>query len=339
MRYKSILVMLTLIMLTFNVTPVSAVPVPLLDLSTLTRDADLIVIGRVAAVQEIEPTTINRGSQSLPAHLMRASLQTYRVLKGRSSQKVVFFDFVSPETFLGYRGIVTNQLGMFFLRSSSNRRYVVANPFYPFVVACQAVRQPSEGDDLDRVVAELAHVLVARETSLNERREAVHVLGTVKSPASVAALRRSARKGDTILRLEAIAALANLGDISILEIAADNLLNPPEGVDDYLLKNLALAIGAGIKDPQALPSLTHLLSAPDVIVRRSAARAIRRMRVKDDINALILMLGDSDREVRYEGVIGLSETTGQDEWGPSVTLFASEEERFLSHWRDWARNR
>jgi hypothetical protein len=52
---------------------------------------------------------------------------------------------------------------------------------------------------------------------------------------------------------------------------------------------------------------------------------------------LATTLDDTDFEVRYYGVTGLAEISGQLEWHPNMEVFRAEEARYLRHWRDWAR--
>ena len=54
---------------------------------------------------------------------------------------------------------------------------------------------------------------------------------------------------------------------------------------------------------------------------------------------MIEALWDPDREVRYYAVVGLGEITGQNEWTPATDYFAQNEEKFLTHWREWAKSR
>jgi hypothetical protein len=49
------------------------------------------------------------------------------------------------------------------------------------------------------------------------------------------------------------------------------------------------------------------------------------------------LLYNSDKEIRYEAVMGLAEITGQGSWGPAVNIFNSDEQRYLTYWREWAK--
>ncbi len=57
------------------------------------------------------------------------------------------------------------------------------------------------------------------------------------------------------------------------------------------------------------------------------------------VESLVIALNDNNRQVRYEGVIGLAELTGQDQWAPAIGTFESDEQKYLDHWKEWARTR
>lgn len=164
------------------------------------------------------------------------------------------------------------------------------------------------------------------------------LLSTVATPASTAALKRAARSLDEQLRLMAAGVLLSRNDTSMLNTVENVLLNQPAGINDSVLSGLAGGL-KGIRDPQAIPSLSRLLKARDARVWQSASAALRNMKAAAAIEPLVEALEDSDREVRYNAVIGLAEITGQYEWGPSVELFQREEQKFLTHWIEWARSR
>jgi HEAT repeat protein len=117
------------------------------------------------------------------------------------------------------------------------------------------------------------------------------------------------------------------------------VLSPPAGVDDGLLSQLALAIKDGIRDKMAIPALEQLLAARDVRFRRAAASALRHMAVEATIGPLAKALEDADREVRYNGVLGLAVITKQSEFGPAYDQFERDEGRYLSFWREWLKRR
>lgn len=308
-------------------------PLPLLDLPALTRNADLIVLGQITSIRESGRVTITLEGKATESQSMVAELTARGVLKGKVDSPRIFFTFAVPMVESGYKTIAPSQFGLFFLRADGDERFTVLSPYYPFLVA--ASDSPKlKGNDLDRVVGTIAHLLAQPSAEL--RREAIYILDTASTDEATDALRRAASDGDTVVKLQALAALLRRGDISVLNIAEDFLLHPKPNVDEYLRRNVSVSL-EGIKDPRAIVTLVRLLAAPDIQTRRSSAGALRHMHTTAAIGPLLTALESSDRGVRYQGVIGLAELTGQDEWAPSVELFQKDEQHFIAHWKEWGR--
>ena len=314
-----------------------ATPVPALNLPELTSRADLIVAGQVLAVQEEGRASINTQGRPVPARRMLATLRTFRVIKGPSGSDTVSFVFLQPEVPLGYTGIVAEQFGLFFLRAAPRQGYEVLNPYHPFIVAAPDAPSAAEGDALERVIAEVAHVLNSPLTPHDERARAVGILAGVESAAAAAALRKAAQTLDGPLRLHVAAALLRRNDLTTLDLAEKTLTSPPKEIDAGTLSKLAYAIRDGVTDPQAVPALTRLLGSKELFVRQSAAAALRHVGDESVIEPLSKALQDGDREVRYQAVLGLATVTGQSEWSPSLDLFIKDEQRYLTYWREWAK--
>ncbi|MCA1568135.1 MAG: HEAT repeat domain-containing protein [Acidobacteria bacterium] len=315
----------------------SAAPIPALNLPELTKKADLIVAGQVIAVQEEGRVSINTQGRPVPARRMNATLRTFRVLKGPSGTAIISFVFLDPEVPLGYAGVAAPQFGLFFLRAAPQQGYEVLNPYHPFVVASPDAPTTSEGGALERVIAEVAHVLNSPLTPLEERKRAVGILAGVESPAAEAVLKKASQALDGPVRLHIAAALLRRNDIKTLDLAEKVLTSPPQEVESGVLSKLAYAIRDGVTDSRAVPALTRLLESKEVIVRQSAAAALRHVGDETVIEPLLKALQDGDREVRYQAVLGLAIVTGKSDWSPSLDLFIKEEQRYLTYWREWAK--
>jgi 3-isopropylmalate dehydratase small subunit len=308
-------------------------PGPLLDLASLTRQADLIVVGQIVSVRDEVRKVANEGRGS-EGQEITASLNVTRTLKGPQKIGLLEFKTSTPAFDSGYAVVSPKQFGMFFLRSE-NGTYAVLNPYYPFVIAPHQARI-FRGSDLDRVVGEIAYILADRASTDEERRKAVYVLDGARIGLATQALRLATHDADTVVRIQALAALLKRNDISQLNVVEDILLRQPSNIEQYLKGNLAAALD-GIQDSRAIPILSDLLAASEVRVRQRAAAALRHMGVADVIAPLVIALNDRDRQVRYEGVVGLAEITRQYEWAPSVELFQKDEQRYVAHWKEWAR--
>lgn len=137
------------------------------------------------------------------------------------------------------------------------------------------------------------------------------------------------------MRMQALGALLARNDITMLDIAENILLHTPT-TDEHLYLSAALE---GIKDVRAIPALNRLLRSGDVRTRLGAASALRQIGGPGAIDALVSALEDTDREVRYEAVVGLGEITGQYDWTPSIEVFEKNEQHYLSYWKEWAQHR
>jgi FOG: HEAT repeat len=315
--------------------PASYIVSPI-DLERLTNDADLIVIGRMNSVTERGHISGTADGKQLDGERMIATLGVEKSVKGDAVGATVETEFLIPDIPSAYQSIEPFRFGMFFLKRKADGSFRVLDPAYPSVVApANATLTDKQG--LDRTVDIVGQVLLHGKQP-EDRRLAVRVLSSVRTAQATELLRQSTKDRDAVTRLQSISALLNLNDVATLDIAERILLNPPAGVDDYLLANISAAL-EGIKDVQAIPVLQRLLRSSDSRTRLGAISALRQMHDMNAVDSLVIALGDSNRQVRYEAVIGLAELTRQDQWAPAVGTFETDEQKYLNHWKEWARNR
>lgn len=156
----------------------------------------------------------------------------------------------------------------------------------------------------------------------------------------LSALASALKSDNKTLQLNAAIALLQRNDLSGLPIAADLLIHEDSSIPAYLRQNLSSAIGRGVKDARAVPSLTEILrESNDVYARRAAACALRNTGSAIAILPLQNALNDSDSRVRYYAVIGLAEITGSPDWRPLLEDFNSRESYYLQHWKDYPQSK
>ena len=316
----------------------SSIPVPALNLDELTDKADLIVVSQVTSVREIGRTSLPVGNEKVSARVMVSELRVDQVLKGSSGLSSAGVQFFSPEMPIGFRAIQPLSYRVFFLKGSAEDGFRLVSPYYPSVIAVPGI--PAQGVAiLERVVAQVATVLLLPSSSTDQKQEAIFALSSTKSPAATRALRAGLQEKEVTVQLSVTAALLERNEMSGLHIAEEALLNPRPDIPRYLLHNLSYGISEGVREEKAIPSLTRLLNAVSPEVRRAAASALRHTGSRSAIDPLLSAVGDSDLEVRYYSVVGLAEITGQTDWRPNMHDFLSDQHRYLNHWRDWARNR
>jgi len=333
MRHRTVLLRLGAVIV-FTAFWTRAIIVPTFDLDALCAEAALIVVGQVASLEELGKTTIEFGDRTIPAREMVAELHVDHVLKGTTQEgSFLRFHFTIPDEFIGWRSVGQQAYRVFFLKKSASG-LMLSSPYYPSLVAVPGT-DIEEGSPTERVIAELAAVLESQKAPLQDKREAVYALDASKQPEALRALKRSAEVNDMGLRLTVSASLLEHNDISTLPFAEHMLLNTNSAAAPDLLHNLSYAIHEGIKDARAVPTLTRLLGAGNVETRRAAASALVHIGSSSCIDPLLSAIGDSDYEVRYYSVVGLAEITGQADWRPNMDDFNSDQNKYLSHWRDW----
>lgn len=314
---------------------VGAVVAPGLDIDTLTADSTLIVVGQVTSVQNLGRTIIQAGIISSPANAMLATLRVDRVLKGQvTGPTPPAFHFAVPDEMVGWGWVTSSSYGIFFL-VDDHGELKLTSPYHPSLVATpEATIQ--EGTSIERVIGELGAVLESSTPSIQQKREAVYELSRSTDPAVVAVLRPFASINDMTLRLPVNAVLLEHGDLSTLQFAQDSLLNPDPKIAQAAADNFTYAIFMDVKDERAIPALTKLLGVSNIGVRRAAASALMHTGSNSAIKPLLSVLDDSDFQVRFYGIEGLAQITGQTEWGTYMGEFKSNEAKYLNHWKDWA---
>ena len=326
----------TVVFVATFVLSLSAVPVPPLDVPNLTDSAELIVVGRVAHVWETSRSDMEVRGTIMPVQAIRADMQVDRVLKGTLNILPLTIEFlmpISPGGSMGYHGILQSTYRVVFLKHGDHG-YEFASPYYPSLVAVPGVSMHGE-TPLDAIVTELSAVLKASLSSPDEKREAVLALGTIRTSSASEALRAANTSQDVSVRFVAVQGLLLRNDFTGLRMAVDELLQPRSGIP-HMSHNLAYAISQSRPDERSIPEVSRLLHSASVETRRAAASALRNTGSRSAIDGLTTALSDNDFEVRYFGVIGLAEITGQSEWRPLEDEFKSNEQRYLSHWLQWA---
>jgi hypothetical protein len=315
--------------------------VPGLDLDQLVRDSSIIAVGEVTSLQKEGKAPIHLDSLDVTGETVGGVLRVNQVLKGEPYSTELRFAFLIPETFIGWRSPALHTSGVFFfkIRRGTSGELEFTSPYYPFAPAISAFPLKEETTTIDRVVSAIGKAIFSPKDTVGTKVTAVYFLSTSRSEASLKELHSALDNPDRELRVRAAGALLERNDISALPLAVDALLHGFPGASEEAIHNLVYAIAGGVSNEGSVPMVVELLKSPDPQIRRASAAALRRTGSEKAIRALSSLLGDSDLETRYYAVVGLAEITGQTEWRPNMEDFASDQQRYLDHWRDWARNR
>ena len=312
-----------------------AYPVAALDLTALIKNSELIVVGRVVALRDGGELTVSVNGQSVRAHRTFGTLKVTRMLKGGGGRARIDIEFFRDEWGM-ITPILIDEFGMFFLRHTGMNTYGPSDRNFPLLVAL--LNPPvSKVDPFDRVVSELVNVITST-SDVASRIQAIDALNNVRNVQARSALKRAARDAQLSVRLSAVASLVRQNDKASVDTAIEILLGSSQRYDQTLFNKLKVAIRA-VNDPALATDLSRLLEAPDTTTRRAATYALRQMRTSAASKSLSKALNDSDREVRYQAVIGLAEITSDYQWGPALEIYLKDENLYLKHWKDWSKNR
>jgi len=108
-------------------TTAAAVPVPLIRLSDLIEQSDVIVTGTVTAVYDDGPALIDRFGATMTGRMKLADISIDAVVKGTVGGNVRV-RFTAPDEFIGYESVGANSFRMFFFRKNGDE-YVPASPY------------------------------------------------------------------------------------------------------------------------------------------------------------------------------------------------------------------
>ena len=311
-------------------------PVPILNVADLAGTADVIVLGKIVSTRLVGVTTLDLGVEKVPSRVMAGELHAREVLKGVPGASDITVRFFLPGYFIGYPTPPVGTSAIFFL-NQKGQGYDFTSPYYPSVVGAPTAA-PDGGTLVDRLTMRVGAVIESAETSLDQKRQAVFVLGLTPGAKSTQMLQAASRLYEPTVRLNAVAALLRRNDISGLKPAAEALLGPAEDPPSEVTQNLLSGIGL-VKDPNAVPTLATLLKQGRAPVRRAAASALARTASPSAIDALAQALDDGDHQVRYYAVIGLADITGQPSRRPNADDFRDREASYLSYWKEWRRAR
>jgi len=302
------------------------------SLNDLVAKSNVIVVGETQSVEKVGRSSVSGTGASVEKVRIRVS----ELVKGDASKPEIELTFLLPDHPIGYLGVPGNSFRIVFLRTTGSE-LEVSTYERPSLPACIGYRSTG----LDTHARVLQHVLAAvscSHLSDQQRLEAVEFLKGLPGPATTTALKGALAREplDSTVSLAMIAELLRRNDAAVLPRAKAIVQKQEADVSRLVYRNnVALAIGE-LHSPTAIPGLADLITARDVVVRRSAARALRQSYSSLAVAPLAEGLRDNDFEVRYLAVVGLAEISGQKGWRPLENEFKANEQKYLRHWSEWA---
>jgi hypothetical protein len=333
--YRAIAIAIALALLLFS--RIYGTMVPGIDLDRLTDESELIVTGELVSLQNGPTVQLREGSLEFAARSVTGVVSIDQILKGEAPAREISVKFFVPEIFVGWRSVELRKYLVFFLKTESTEQFRFTSPYIRTAAAYRG-GQFEGSTPIDRVVSAIYSAYSSAAARTDQKLELISLLSSSKSSASTNVLRSILSSDDLALRLTADGALLERNDISGMAEAVEALLRDSQVLPENVSHNLLYGIAEGVKDPKSIPHLEQLLRSNDLETRRAATSALMHTHSSEAIAPLEIALEDSDFVVRYYGVVGLAEITGQIDWRPNMDVFRADQERYLKHWRDWSKS-
>ena len=110
-----------------------AVPVPLINVTALTEESDLVILGYVSAAEGTTGLSTNLTS-GVEGHDVTYHVRVDSVLKGAHGDKELLVKHFVPDAPIGYVGIRVPSYAMFFLKKVADD-YRLTSPYYGAMIA------------------------------------------------------------------------------------------------------------------------------------------------------------------------------------------------------------
>ncbi|MFP5234283.1 MAG: HEAT repeat domain-containing protein [Acidobacteriota bacterium] len=317
-----------------------AVGIPHFTIDGIANSAEVIVVADVTKVRDVGPAPpVRFHNVSLAAEAYSAELSVLRTIKGTVSSNI-FVAYAFPKTFVGYNGLRPGVRMVFLSRQVDH--YTLANPYYssfPAELAPPEVTgQRNEISDL--VLSNMLAVVASSNASTSAKREILRVDYALPSTKeTIEALRKGLNvSADRELSGRIQGDLIRFGDLSQLPEVVKLITEGTAGSSEqewllYVLANY-------VRDPRAVQMLVPLLTSSQAKLREVAASVLWHIADPAAVPALVRDLDDPDNMVRFYAVRGLSDIANEYGWGgPSEQEFREHEQKYLTHWKTWARRR
>jgi len=318
------------------------------DLPKLINTSDVVAVARVEAVSQTGSGMVEiPGGRPVSAHFRVATLRVREVLKGARSSTDISIRYTILYSPGGWAGgvpagstirdtLTANSTRIVFLKSVGDH-YEFTNGSYLSIVCAQEAPSGAEpSDTFNRVLLRITDVLHSVSAPQQEKVEAIWQLGAASTDSIIPVLRTFVRSDvahkDEFLRTEALVALLEHKDESVVEAAESELLY---GSAAYWKSNLLFAITRAVQPSRSIPIIAEVLAGSSAPMRTSAAVAIYQTNSSAGIPPLLRALDDPDPEVAFAVMQGLGNLTQSYEWRPKSTEADADWFRCLNHWREY----
>lgn len=326
-----------------------AYPVPGRSTKSLVSQADLIVMGKVERVEQINEGSATLQSTTYTRRDFQATIRVDETIKGEPSPSRLIFNYSTPALDslgnVAEGGLPPNSYRIVFLKKTPTG-YVFASPYYPSLPAsstpCGPDSQMNLGTDAYHKVLQRVLDVVCASSTREEKQLAIDTLNwdedSSAAPLLKSALNLPEVNSNPVLRTTILSDLLKWKDLSVLPSAKNDLFQSSEHVDAYLKSNLLLAISS--LNPQlSVPLLTRALTLPEPEARVGAARFLEYTNSDSALDPLLSAIDDPDREVQFAVMQSLGNLTNQHQWRPQTTGTDASWFACIKHWKEFGAQR
>jgi hypothetical protein len=314
-----------------------------LRIDDLVKAADVIAIVEISDVKLIGAAQpILYHDQMLQSQAYEANLRVKRFLKG-TAREGISVSYALPTSFVGYRGLQRGIRIVFLRRERGN--YSPVDPYYPDFPALISIpaserSQPTDGDFAAAVIREMVAVIASPSSSFAEKSQILQVEYALPVRDDVVAAFREGLSyaAEPELRQRLQGELIRFGDITELPSVVHLLLTDTAASDQRMW--LLYVVANRVSDRRAIPAIQPLLRSGDTSLRKAAVEALWHIADPTAIPELLKSLDDPDQDVRFYAVRALSEIANEPGWGgPGESQFQEHQQEYLTHWRNWVKDR
>lgn len=313
-------------------------------LEKLVQEADVIVVGQVLTIDQLEETKYLENGFNIEGHRHHATFHIDRVVHTPSELQMkdrLEFDYFRSSIPNRFHRIGEGKLGMYFFQLKPDGVLTVVNPYYVFIPVLPLLPEEIEQklsqaqNPFEKVQIELLALLV-HSNQTKPRTDALDLLEGVENPEINATCHSLLKTAEGSLYQWLLHTLIWREDLSVLEAAVVSVLRPISNEEHgYVTGRLCGAIRSKVNDINLLPIILPLLESPDVTPREAGYFAIREMQNTRCIPYLLRAVRDPDKQIRFHGALGLSVMTEQYKWYPGGDDWVNNDRKITDYWIAW----
>jgi HEAT repeat protein len=182
------------------------------------------------------------------------------------------------------------------------RHYLRSDDYILFSAAVQAAQQLPGAEVTRALTAEL------NQLPADNRILVIWTLGKRADPAALPSLFTLAKKGDKIVRLEAIRVLPQIGHASAVPVLAELLAD----ADGQISETAQEALGA-LPGREADAAVMAMFNSSETSRRLAAIELMGRRRMTGTVGELLKFAAGADREIRTAAIKAVGELGGPDQ--------------------------